>query len=152
MTRRFRRGLAVAGALLTIPLIAACTDNAPGAEESAATRDPRALTVQATDTECKLSAATAPSGNLTFSVTNGGSQVTEFYLLAGDGLRIIGEIENIGPGLSRDLVLRAGPGDYITACKPGMVGEGIRAPFAISDRMAATWSWSSRPIRPTRRT
>jgi iron uptake system component EfeO len=30
-------------------------------------------------------------------------------------------------------VLRAGPGGYITACKPGMVGEGIRAPFAISD-------------------
>jgi iron uptake system component EfeO len=133
MTRRFRRGLTAAGTLLTIPLIAACTDNAPAGEESAATGDPRALTVLATDNECRLSAATAPSGNLTFSVTNGGSQVTEFYLLAGDGLRIIAEIENIGPGLSRDLVLRAGPGDYITACKPGMVGEGIRAPFAISD-------------------
>ena len=89
--------------------------------------------MQATDTECRLSAADAPSGNLTFSVTNGGSKVTEFYLLADDGLRIIGEIENIGPGLSRDLVLRAGPGEYFTACKPGMVGEGIRAPFAISD-------------------
>ena len=88
--------------------------------------------MQATDTECKLSAVTAPSGNLTFSVTNGGSKVTEFYLLADDGLRIIGEIENIGPGLSRDLVLRAGPGEYFTACKPGMVGDGIRAAFSVS--------------------
>jgi iron uptake system component EfeO len=128
-----RRGLAVAGSVLTIPLIAACTDNAPVGGDPGATANPRALTVQATDTECRLSAPTAPSGNLTFSVTNGGSKVTEFYLLAGDGLRIIGEIENIGPGLSRDLVLRVGPGDYITACKPGMVGEGIRAPFVISD-------------------
>ena len=133
MTPLSRHGLAAAGVLLTIPLIVACTDNAPDAGDPGPGADPRALTVQATDTECRLSATTAPSGNLTFSVTNGGTKVTEFYLLAGDGLRIIGEIENIGPGLSRDLVLRAGPGDYITACKPGMVGEGIRAPFAISD-------------------
>ena len=78
------------------------------------------------------SATTAPSGNLTFSVTNGGSKVTEFYLLAEDGLRIIGEIENIGPGLSRDLVLRTGPGSYFTACKPGMVGDGIRGAFSVT--------------------
>jgi iron uptake system component EfeO len=128
-----RRGLAAAGTVLTIPLIAACTDNAPAAGDAGATANPRALTVQATDTECRLSATTAPSGNLTFTVTNGGSQVTEFYLMARDGLRVVGEIENIGPGVSRDMVLRVGPGDYLTACKPGMVGEGIRAPFTISD-------------------
>ena len=133
MTPLSRHGLAAAGTLLTIPLIVACTENAPDAGDPGTSADPRALTVQATDTECRLSAVTAPSGNLTFSVTNGGTKVTEFYLLAGDGLRIIGEIENIGPGLSRDLVLRVGPGDYTTACKPGMVGEGIRAQFAISD-------------------
>jgi iron uptake system component EfeO len=123
---------AVAGLALTLPILAACTDNNPTAGEAGASANPRALTVQATDTECVLSAASAPSGNLTFSVTNGGSKVTEFYLLADDGLRIIGEIENIGPGLSRDLVLRAGPGEYFTACKPGMVGDGIRAPFTIA--------------------
>jgi iron uptake system component EfeO len=123
---------AAAGLALTLPILAACTDNNPTAGQAGASANPRALTVQATDTECNLSAATAPSGNLTFSVTNGGSKVTEFYLLADDGLRIIGEIENIGPGLSRDLVLRAGPGEYFTACKPGMVGDGIRAPFSIT--------------------
>ncbi len=128
-----RRGLVAAGTLLTLPLISACTDNAPAVGNAGATANPRALTVQATDTECRLSTTTAPSGNLTFAVTNGGSQVTEFYLLAGDGLRILGEIENIGPGLSRDLVLRVSPGSYLTACKPGMTGEGIRAPFVVSD-------------------
>ena len=127
------RFAAAAGLALTLPLLAACTDNAPTtARDAGASANPRALTVQATDTECKLSAITAPSGNLTFAVTNGGSQVTEFYLLADDGLRIIGEIENIGPGLSRDLVLRAGPGEYFTACKPGMVGDGIRAAFSVT--------------------
>jgi iron uptake system component EfeO len=134
LSRAPRPVLWLASAALTLPLLAACTTNAPapsGGDDASA--NPRALAVQATDTACSLSAATAPSGNLTFSVTNGGSQVTEFYLLAADGLRIVGEIENIGPGLSRDLVLKAAPGSYFTACKPGMVGEGIRSTFAVSD-------------------
>jgi iron uptake system component EfeO len=29
--------------------------------------------------------------------------------------------------------MKVEPGNYITACKPGMVGEGIRAPFSVSD-------------------
>ena len=133
MTRLTRPGrLAAAGLVLTLPILAACTDNAPAGGNDAGAADPRALTVRATDTECALSAVTAPSGNLTFSVTNGGSKVTEFYLLAEDGLRIIGEIENIGPGLSRDLVLRTGAGSYFTACKPGMVGDGIRGAFSVT--------------------
>ena len=69
--------------------------------------------MQATDDACTVSAPTAPSGNLTFSVTNGGSKVTEFYLLGADGLRIVGEVENIGPGLSRDLVLRRRAGHLL---------------------------------------
>ena len=136
MTRASRRRILFAStcAALTVPMLAACTDNAPsGSPSDGVSANPRALSVQATDTACTLSAQTAPSGNLTFSVTNGGSKVTEFYLLAEDGLRIVGEIENIGPGISRDLVLRDGPGNYFTACKPGMIGEGIRAQFVISD-------------------
>ena len=37
---------------LTLPLLAACTDNDPTAGDGGATANPRALTVQATDTEC----------------------------------------------------------------------------------------------------
>jgi iron uptake system component EfeO len=123
-----------AGALALVPLLAACTDNAPSsAATPGAGTDPRALSVAASDTECNLSAATAPSGTLRFSVTNNGTQVNEFYLLGEDGLRIAGEVENIGPGLSRDLVLTAPPGNYFTACKPGMVGDGIRAAFTVTD-------------------
>ena len=92
-----------------------------------------ALAVTSTSDRCEVSRATASSGNLVFEVSNEGSQVTEFYLLAEDGLRIIGEVENVGPGITRNLVVNVAPGDYITACKPGMVGDGIRAPFAVSD-------------------
>ena len=120
--------------VLGLPLLAGCTDNTPTGDSGAtASANPRALTVQATDSECKLSSTSAPSGTLTFAVTNGGTKVTEFYLYGEDGKRIIGEVENVGPGITRELVLKVEPGSYITACKPGMAGDGIRAPFSVSD-------------------
>ncbi|MEP7763397.1 iron uptake system protein EfeO [Sanguibacter sp. 25GB23B1] len=125
------RHLAAAlGALALLAPLAACTSNesAPAAEGTSAR-----LTVDSSADACTLSAAEAPSGNVVFSVTNTGEDVTEFYLLAEDGLRIVSEVENIGPGLTRDLVLVAKPGSYITACKPGMVGDGIRSDFTVTD-------------------
>ena len=99
-----------------------------------------ALTVDSTDGTCDVSAATASSGTLAFDITNSGDQVTEFYLLADDGLRIVGEVENIAPGAARTLTVVAQPGDYFTLCKPGMIGEGVgRAAFAVSgDKVVAT--------------
>jgi len=135
MTTSRARHTKVAGltlSLLATAALSACTDNA-SSSDSGDSADDRSLSVDATDTECNLSAETAPSGKISFAVTNGGSEVTEFYLLGEDGLRIIGEVENIGPGLSRDLVLTAPAGQYFTACKPGMVGEGIRAEFEVTD-------------------
>ena len=123
---------ATAGALLVLPVLSGCTDNTQSSSDGPSA-DPRALSVSASDTGCAVSGTGAPSGKLTFTVTNSGSKINEFYLLAGDGLRIVGEIENIGPGITRDLVLTAPAGDYFTACKPGMIGDGIRAPFAVAD-------------------
>ena len=90
------------------------------------------ITVTSTNDSCDLTATEVGSGNLSFRVKNEGTEVTEFYLYASDGLRIVGEIENVGPGLTRDLVVRAVPGDYVTACKPGMVGQGIRSDFTVT--------------------
>ena len=97
----------------------------------------RTITVSSTDDACRLSATEAPAGKLTFDVTNDGSKVTEFYLLDDDGQRIVGEVENIGPGLDRELVVNAAPGTYTTACKPGMKGDGIRADFTVTGSGAA---------------
>jgi len=92
-----------------------------------------ALTVTSTDSSCDVSAASAKSGTLTFAVSNESSQVSEFYLLAEDGLRIIGEVENIAPGAQRTLTVVAQPGEYKTLCKPGMVGDGVgRADFSVT--------------------
>lgn len=125
-----KKYLAVLTAAALTTSLAACTDN-NAATNSASAAD--RLSVVSTDAECKVSAAEGPSGTLTFSVKNEGTKITEFYLLAEDGLRIIGEVENIGPALTRDLVLKAAPGKYFTACKPGMVGNGIRNAFTVND-------------------
>jgi iron uptake system component EfeO len=133
MTRRL---VTVAASLALLAPLAACTSNSAGGSGDAqpvADQDSGSISVTSTADECSLSAETAPSGRLVFSVTNDGSDVTEFYLLGEDGQRIVGEVENIGPGLTRDLVLKAPPGKYYTACKPGMVGKGIRAAFTVTD-------------------
>ncbi|WP_447645064.1 iron uptake system protein EfeO [Nocardioides zeae] len=91
------------------------------------------LSVASTTDGCELSSTEAPAGTLTFDVTNGGDEVTEFYLLDADGLRILGEVENIAPNTSAKLTVNAAAGSYVTACKPGMVGDGIRGDFTVDD-------------------
>ena len=92
-----------------------------------------ALSVTSTADGCEVSTTSAASGTLAFTVNNEGEDVTEFYLLADDGLRIVGEVENIAPGASRTLTVLAQPGEYFTLCKPGMLGEGVgRAAFSVS--------------------
>lgn len=121
------RIVAAAGALsLAALILAGCV-----AKSEVAASD--GLTVTASDSGCDVSAAAASSGTLTFDITNAGTDVTEFYLLAEDGLRIIGEAENIAPGASRTLTVVAQPGEYVTVCKPGMIGEGVgRSAFTVS--------------------
>jgi iron uptake system component EfeO len=129
MTPTANRAVSLTTAVLfSALLLTGCVPNTPAAG------GPQKIEVVSTDSGCEVAAAEAPSGNLVFSVTNAGNQVTEFYLLGEDRLRIVGEVENIGPGLSRDLVIAARPGSYFTVCKPGMVGEGVgQTAFTVTD-------------------
>ncbi|MGA5463556.1 iron uptake system protein EfeO [Mycobacterium sp. NPDC050041] len=90
------------------------------------------ITVEASDSECKLSGTETSTGPSTFVVTNSGNKVTEFYVY-GEGDRVMGEVENISPGLQRKLIVQlTEPGTYQTSCRPGMVGDGIRGDFTVS--------------------
>jgi len=132
-TTLLRTAAAVASVGAAALVLAGCVAKADVAASDA-------LTVTSDDSSCDVSTASATSGTLAFDVTNQGSEVTEFYLLADDGLRIVGEVENIAPGASRTLTVVAQPGDYFTLCKPGMVGDGVgRASFSVSgDRVEAS--------------
>ena len=127
-----RKTLVVPALLLSAPFLAACTDNSSDGGGGDDASSDRAFTVNSSDDACDVSGAEAPAGTLTFDVTNTGSQVTEFYLLADDGLRIVAEVENVGPNVSRKLTVNAPAGSYFTACKPGMVGDGIRGDFTVT--------------------
>ena len=133
MSRTSRAGLAAA-AVSAAAALAACTSTTPPANDAAAGGG--AITVTASDGACELGATEAPAGTITFAVRNAGTKVTEFYLY-GTGDRIMGEVENVGPGLTRQLIVEVPDGGtYTTACKPGMVGDGIRAPFTVTGSAA----------------
>ena len=127
-----RAALPLGVGLVLLAAVTGCATNAaPGGAPGTGTAT-GTVTVTSSADACHLSTTTAPSGRLTFSVTNTGSDVTEFYLLGSDG-KTVGEVENIGPGLSRDLVVQAQPGAYTAACKPGMAGDGIKQAFTVTE-------------------
>ncbi|MEU7974201.1 iron uptake system protein EfeO [Micromonospora sp. NPDC049089] len=118
--------LAAAGVLATAGL-AACSDSDKG--DSAGSGGP--IVVKASDTACEVGSTDLGAGTATFKITNSGAKVTEFYVYA-DGDRVMGEVENIAPGLSRELHVELPAGTYQTACKPGMSGKGIRGALKVS--------------------
>lgn len=119
------------GATVLALAIGSCQANNPTSDGEGAADG--AITVSSTDDACEVSSTEASSGTVTFEVSNDGTQVTEFYLMAEDGLRIIGEVENIAPSSSRTLTITAQPGSYQTLCKPGMIGTGVgAAAFTVS--------------------
>ncbi|MEU7614711.1 iron uptake system protein EfeO [Micromonospora rifamycinica] len=105
-----------------------------GADESDA-RTGNTVTVKATDSACEVDVTDLDAGQATFTVTNTGSKVNEFYVYAA-GDRVMGEVENIAPGLSRELRVELPAGTYETACKPGMSGRGIRGALKVSGTAA----------------
>lgn len=127
--------------LLTAGLLAALTTAACGSADAGsggATGGEAADTVAvaASDDACDVASAELPAGTHEFQVTNSGSQVTEFYVYA-EGDRVMGEVENIAPGLTRPLLVELPAGTYETACKPGMVGDGIRSDLTITGEAAS---------------
>jgi iron uptake system component EfeO len=121
------RVVAAAVGLATVAALAACGTQTPEEEKGGG-----AIAVDASDDACKVARSEAAAGTITFEVTNKGDRVTEFYLYA-EGDRIMGEVENITPGLTRRLIVEVSEGgEYQTACKPGMQGKGIRDAFTVT--------------------
>lgn len=128
-----RPSLAYVAAALAVAAgttLTACTPKEPA--QGGAAGAGQEVTVTATDSSCQLSKTEGTTGPVTFNVTNNGSKVTEFYIYD-KGDRALGEVENIGSGISRKLIVQfTEPGTYQTACKPGMIGDGIRGDFTIT--------------------
>ena len=124
--------LAVATAALAGLALTSCQAKEEAKPADPGKSAPSEITVTASDSTCELSGTEASTGPSIFVITNNGDKVTEFYVY-GEGERVMGEVENISPGLQRKLIVQlAEPGTYQTACKPGMVGDGIRGDFKVT--------------------
>jgi hypothetical protein len=119
--------------LLAAPALAACG----GSSASGGTT----VAIEASDDACKVASSELEAGRVTFAVTNKGSKVTEVYVYGEQGGtfdKIISEVENIGPGTSRDLSVDLDGGTYEIACKPGQSGDGIRTKITVSGAAGTT--------------
>jgi iron uptake system component EfeO len=124
-------------ALAGVVVLVATTSACGGSDDAASPDSGGPIAVTASDTECTVSRTEAPAGTIEFTVRNTGSKVNEFYLF-GEGDQILGEVENITPGLTRTFHVDVStPGTYQTACKPGMKGDGIRAAFTVTGTAAS---------------
>jgi iron uptake system component EfeO len=103
--------------LIAVAFATACGDD--GSSSSGA----RTIDVVLTNAGCEPASIAASAGPTTFHVTNddaGG--VTEFEIL--DGAKIVGEVENVTPGLDRSFSLTLKAGSYVTYCPGGKKEKG----------------------------
>ena len=106
--RRIIVTVATLAGLATVPLVAL----AP-----AASAKPSTVKVELTDAGCPKS-ITTKAGKIVFEVENvDATAVTEFEVLKGDG--VLGEKENLTPGLSGEFTLTLKAGTYTTYCPNG---------------------------------
>ena len=109
MSRRIGRAVTIAAL--------SCTTVAVGLASPATAAKSTTVKVVIDDDGCPAKLSTK-AGPTTFKVSNEGSgDVSEFEVLSGD--RIIGEVENIAPGLNGEFSLTLKAGDYTTACPGG---------------------------------
>ncbi len=45
---------------------------------------------------------------------------------------VLAEVENVGPGTTRELVVNVPPGTYVGSCVPGMSGDGFRTSLTVT--------------------
>ena len=105
-----RATIVAAVAVLAAAGLAACGSSGSG--------DPNAkkIAFQLTDKGCTPATAKVPAGPVRFEISNPGSQKTdEFELKNKDGI-IMGERENLAPGLGGDFTLTLQPGSYVLNC------------------------------------
>src|SRR5215212_6118125 len=126
-----RRAVAVATvSCLAFAALTGCTPAASTARQDASLA---AGTIQVTAKEYAFtpSALSAKAGPVAFRVTNAGAETHEFEIFKGD--QVVDEVEDIIPGISRDLTVNLAAGDYTFACKlNGHDGLGMKGMITVS--------------------
>ena len=110
----------VAAAL--VATLAGCSSNEAG----------QSIAVTGTDTECTPATSTVSAGPVELRFDNKGTKVNELYVLRPDG-SVVTEKEDVAPGVSARVTVELPAGSYMIQCKPGMTGDGIKAPLTVTE-------------------
>ncbi|MFN8036910.1 MAG: cupredoxin domain-containing protein [Acidimicrobiia bacterium] len=95
-----------------------------------------AVAVTGTDRECTPTRREFAAGRRTFAFTNKAGDVSELYVLKTNG-DVVGEVEDVTTGSTRNLTVTLRPGRYALNCKPGQKGDGISTPITVSGKTSA---------------
>ena len=114
-------------------LLAACGGGQPTADGAPSGAGAVAVTI--TDDGCTAEPDTIPAGSATFTVTNSDATAVTEAELVNSGGRIIGERENLTPGLSASFSLDLTAGDYTVLC-PNAATE--TSPFTVTGAAPAS--------------
>jgi FTR1 family protein len=115
---RFRRSSMQTATTATLLVLVAALLLAACGSSSKAPKGAKQVAVKLTDAGCDPAALKLDAGLTTFEVTNSGTaRVSEFEVL--DGSKILGEKENLAPGLSGNFTLTLQPGSYTLSCPGG---------------------------------
>ncbi len=129
------RSIAAIAGLAALPALAACSSSGSTATSASPTASASKISVTSTDNTCDVSTKDVKAGQTAFTVSNRGSQVTEVYVYGKEGdsySKVVSEVENIGPGTTRDMTADLAAGTYEIACKPGQAGNGIRVTLTVT--------------------
>jgi iron uptake system component EfeO len=108
--------------LLAAPLLLAACGGSNEGGSGAAPADAVKINVTISDAGCAPASITAKPGKTTFVVKNAGSsKVDEFYVL--DGTKILGEVEHVIQGVTKNLTLTLKEGTFKTRCPNGETAE-----------------------------
>lgn len=143
LTGRLGRPVALAGLAL---VIAACGNSAgsgrTGRAKPAASGSTAKVSITLTARGCAPKPAKVQAGPVDFTVTNSSAgAVSEAELRSKDLAHILGEQENLTPGLSGGFSLTAAPGTYTVRC-PGAAKE--RWTFTVTGKATGP-DWQSVP-------
>jgi len=103
----------VASAAALVVVLAACGSDSHSGSSA------KTIEVSITDAGCDPFDTATPPGSTTFHVKNDGADsITEFEVLDSGG-KIVGEKENLTPGLSGEFTIDLAEGNYVLACPGG---------------------------------
>ena len=147
--RTRRRGAAAAVVAASLALVASgCSSSSSGSSSNgsagtaASANKSSTVKIDLTSQGCEPKPAKVPAGPVEFDVTNSGAGgVSEAELRTSDLAHILGEQENLTPGLSGGFSLTVQPGTYTISC-PG--ASQSHWTFTVTGKAAGP-SWQSNP-------